>query len=470
MKNYLIRYIENESGNIVDSNIRPIESSSHLNAIVRFINENPNTLYKEVHSEIIAISSNPIISFCKRLLFSQYNSKRIENNPLFNLNSVKEISLDDVKINEKEDAAESIESFCFYYPLINIWFIALGYFISENINPLYFVFDCFLVWTLSTQYYSFKTISIANLITLLYSVSLLISLLRISGLFHYNGVGSWVGSLIWLWASIKTNKQARIFNSFHQDKKVFSTRQSNKKLFGSVLLFSIISATVIYINAKKNPPNIESVSSTVSTKEINSGYLSTFEIDGITISVPAPNGFIEVSKRFPEAFRLRNLLPSVKLILLYFTKQDYERRATGNNSNNDIVADIKTMRGAENIKFDESSFKEVVDETKKYFADSLKDFNKSIQSEMADVDQYKTNNLKAEITSSKVLNDAKNRVVIATELNINGQYRYVLMSMILIKNKILNVYLTGRNNSQAELDELIRIESGWVPKILTENN
>ena len=221
MKNYLIRYIENESGNIVDSNIGPIESSSHLNAIVRFINENPNTLYKEVHSEIIAISSNPIISFCKRLLFSQYNSKRIENNPLFNLNSVKEISLDDVKINEKEDAAESIESFCFYYPLINIWFIALGYFISENINPLYFVFDCFLVWTLSTQYYSFKTISIANLITLLYSVSLLISLLRISGLFHYNGVGSWVGSLIWLWASIKTNKQARIFNSFHQDKKIF---------------------------------------------------------------------------------------------------------------------------------------------------------------------------------------------------------------------------------------------------------
>ena len=27
----------------------------------------------------------------------------LENNPLFNLNSVKEISLDDVKINEKED-------------------------------------------------------------------------------------------------------------------------------------------------------------------------------------------------------------------------------------------------------------------------------------------------------------------------------------------------------------------------------
>jgi hypothetical protein len=84
MKKYLIRYIENESGNIVDSNIGPIESSSHLNAIVRFINENPNTLYKEVHSEIIAISSNPIIAFCKRLFFSQYNSNRIENNPLFN--------------------------------------------------------------------------------------------------------------------------------------------------------------------------------------------------------------------------------------------------------------------------------------------------------------------------------------------------------------------------------------------------
>jgi hypothetical protein len=283
-------------------------------------------------------------------------------------------------------------------------------------------------------------------------------------------VGSWVGSLIWLWASIKTNKQARIFNSFPQDKKLFSARQSNKKLFGSVLLFSIISVTVIYINGKKNPPNIESVSSTVSTKEINSGYLSTFEIDGITISVPAPNGFIEVSKRFPEAFKLRNLLPSVKLILLYFTKQDYERRATGNNSNNDIVADIKTMRGAENIKFDESSFKEVVDGTKKYFADSLKDFNKSIQSEMADVDQYKTNNLKAEIKSSHVVHEAKNRVVIATEFYINGQYRHVLMSMILVKNKILNFYLTGRNNSQAELDELIRIESGWVPKIFDENN
>lgn len=250
MKNYLVRYIDNESGDLIESNIGPIESSSNLDSIVRFINENPNTLYKEVQSERIPALSNPIIGIFKNFFLSQFNSKRIEKNPLFSLHSVQEISLNDIKINEKEDSANAIESFCFYYPLINIWFIALGWLISGVINPFYFLFDCFLVWTLSAQYYSFKTISIANLITLLYLVSLLISLLSFFGVFHSNGLGSPVGSLIWLWASIKTNQQARTFNSFNQEKKLFTSGQSNKKLLGSFLLFSLISGIIFFIQFK----------------------------------------------------------------------------------------------------------------------------------------------------------------------------------------------------------------------------
>jgi hypothetical protein len=40
----------------------------------------------------------------------------------------------------------------------------------------------------------------------------------------------------------------------------------------------------------------------------------------------------------------------------------------------------------------------------------------------------------------------------------------------MVNNKMLNVYITGRNNTQAELDELIKIELNWVPKIVNANN
>ena len=119
MGNYLVRYLDNESGNLVHSDIAPIESYSHFNAIVKFINQNPSTCYKEIQSEKVVLSKT-ITGIIKRFIVSQFKSKRVENNPLFQHDSIKEIFLEDVINREKEDAADSIESFGIAYPLIVI--------------------------------------------------------------------------------------------------------------------------------------------------------------------------------------------------------------------------------------------------------------------------------------------------------------------------------------------------------------
>jgi hypothetical protein len=76
MANYLVRYLDNENGDFVHSDVAPIESYSHFNAIVKFINQNPSTCYKEIQSEKVVLSKT-IIGLIKKFIAFQFNSKRV---------------------------------------------------------------------------------------------------------------------------------------------------------------------------------------------------------------------------------------------------------------------------------------------------------------------------------------------------------------------------------------------------------
>ena len=475
MSKYLVRYLDNNSGDIIDSDICPIESYSHFNSIVNFINKNPNTSYKEIKSEKIPSKSNYFNGIIEKFLIFQFNSKRIENNPLFQCDSIKEVFLEDVLNNEKENAADSIESFCIFYPLIVISLSLLAYFLSDNSNPFYFLFDCFLFWTLATQYYSFKTIAIANLIVLVNIASFLISLLRLFGVFHDNGFGSLVGSLIWLWASIKTNKKARLFNSFVQNKNLFSGSESTAKLFGSIALFSFIAGAILLFQSFKNnkvfefrqnnktpeikfdtPPN-------TFKKDLENGRLSLISVGETDIYIPTPEGFLESSKRFPAAFDLRNKAKALKLVLLYFTEDEFREREVDLNSETRIVCDVKILKSIETTRFDKILFKEVVKEISEYAKLETSKISNDVNNESGN------ENIKIDVKSVKVINETSDRVVTAFEIFINERYVYVISTSILVKDKVINLYITGRNNEPEELKELLDIESRWTRKIFEYN-
>jgi hypothetical protein len=469
MANYLVRYLDNESGNFAQSDIKTIESYSHFNAIVKFINQNPSTCYKEIQSEKVVLSKT-ITSVIKRFTAFQFNSKRVENNPLFQCEHIKEVFLEDVINREKEDAADSIESFCIYYPLIVISLTVLGYLLADNVNLLDVLFELFFVWVLATQYFSFKTVAIANLIVTKNVCSLLISMLQIFDVLPKSGIGSWVGSLIWLWASIKTNQQSRIFNSFKQNKKLFSIKPSIIKIIGSIILFLIIFVAVRLIESKikgsnsvvkKQETNFKS--SFQIKNDISDGKISVISFENSDVYIPAPDGFIESSKRFPDEFEQRNKIKEVKLILLYFTEDEVKEREVNLNSETRIVCDVKILRSIENETFDQNKFQNLINEIKKYADENKSEVEKDVNNRISN------NKISATIKSFKFIKSTKNRSVSAYEFVFDSEIRYVLGTTILLKNKAINLYITGRNNNETELQSLIEIESGWVEKILKSN-
>jgi hypothetical protein len=469
MANYLVRYLDNENGDFVHSNVAPIESYSHFNAIVKFINQNPSTCYKEIQSEKVVLSKT-IIGLIKRFIAFQFNSKRVENNPLFQCDSIKEVFLEDIINREKEDAADSIESFGIAYPLIVISFTIFGYFLADNVSPLDILFELFFVWVLATQYFSFKTIAIANLIVIKNISSLLIALLQIFDILQKSGIGSWVGSVIWLWASIKTNQQSRIFNRFKQNQKLFSIKPSIIKIIGSSVLFSIIFVAVLLIDSKVKGSNSivkkqeTELKSTFHRKnDINDGKVSVISFGNSDIYIAAPDGFIESSKRFPEEFNIRNKVQEVRLILLYFTEDEFKEKEVNLNSETRIVCDVKILKSFENENFDEIKFQKLIDEIKKYAEQNKSEIEKDVNNNIA------KNQISATIKSFSFINSTKNRWVSAYKVVFDSESRYVVASTILIKNKAINLYITGRNNDESELQSLIEIESAWSEKILNLN-
>ena len=474
MGNYLVRYLDNESGNLVHSDIAPIESYSHFNAIVKFINQNPSTSHKEIQSEKVVLSKT-INGIIKRYISFQFNSKRVENNPLFNCDSIKEVFLQDVINREKEDAADSIESFCIYYSLIVILFTILGYFLADNVSLFAILFELFFVWALSTQYFSFKTVGIANLIVIKNACSVLIALLQIFDVLQKTGIGSWVGSLIWLWASIKTNQKSRNFNSFKQNKKLFSIKSSILKFIGSIAFFGSIAISIslfqLYGDHKLNSSipkyNLPETKLNSRLEDVNLNFdklvKSSIYVGKTKINIPTPEGFVESSKRFPVAFDLRNKAPALKLVLLYFTEDEFKEREVDLNSETRIVCDVKILKSIENESFNEYSFAAVVKELSDYAKLETSKISKDAN------DGSGIENINLDIKSVKIIKETSERSVIAYDLLVKNKTTYVLSTSILVKDKIVNLYITGRSNDPEELQELINIESKWTKQIIDAN-
>ena len=468
MKRYKINYLENDTGYIVIPELEEIESYSHGKAVAKFVNNNPNSVFKEIKSERISNSSVPGFHILSKLFFYFFNSTQIYANPNIDKSEYDEIHFHQIVNDEKESSSESIELFSISLFVVNT-ISSIVYVLVFAVPVKELALSCSLVFILSTLYCRYKTILLADIIAILLFCNLVYTTLSALNIVQ-SEYQSFIGAAILFYYSLKSFKNCRKFNLLKNSRCYPNKLSFIKHATASIFVATLISSIVIYIHKPSKGLHADSVTSTVSKTQNESGVFSTFEIDGTTIYVPPPDGFIESSKRFPDAFKLRDAIPSVKLILLYFTKQEYEKRESRLVFENQIVADIKLTKAAERIKFDELSFKEVADETKKYFQQSLKTLNKNIQDEVADVDAFKENNTKFGIQSAQVLIENKRRLVIAVEYNMNNNLRYVLLSMILVNDKIINVNITGRNNSQSELDELVRIESTWVPKILVVNN
>ena len=468
MKRYKINYLENDTGHIVIPQLEEIESYSHGKAVAKFVNNNPSSVFKEIKSERISNSSVPGFHILSKLFFYFFNSTQIYANPNIDKSEYDEIHFHQIVNDEKESSSESIELFSISLFVVNT--------ISSVIYVLLFAvpvkeltLSCSLVFILSTLYCRYKTVLFADIIAILLFCNLVYTTLSALKIIQ-SEYQSFIGAAILFYYSLKSFKNCRKFNLLKNSRCNPNKLSFIKHATASILFATLISSIVIYINKPSKGLLADSVASTVSKTLSDSGYVSTFEIDGTTIYVPPPDGFIESSKRFPDAFDKSNLMPSVKLILMYFTKEEYEKRELGESFKRQIVADIKTTRSTERIKFDDSSFKKVVEETEKYFVDNFKTVNEQIQDEVDNVDEFKNKIKSIGIKSAKVLIKERRRVVIATEYNINNDFRYILMSIIMVDNKMINVYITGRNNTQAELDELIKIELNWVPKIMKANN
>ena len=474
MAYYLVRYLDNENGNFIHSDVAPIESYSHFNAIVKFINQNPSTCYKEIQSEKVVLSKT-ITGIIKRFIVSQFKSKRVENNPLFQYDSIKEIFLEDVINREKEDAADSIESFGIAYPLIVISFTVFGYFLADNVSLIDVLFELFFVWVLATQHFSFKTVAIANLIVTKNVCSLLIALLQIFDVLQKSGIGSWVGSIIWLWASIKTNQQSRIFNSFKQNKKLFSIKPSIIKFVGSIAIFGAIAVSILLLKLygdhklnssipKYNLPETKINSAVDGIKfDLNNGKTSLISVGKTDVYIPTPEGFVESSKKFPEEFDLRNKTKSLNLVLLYFTEEEYKEKEVNLNSEIRIVCDVKILKSIENKKFNKNSFKALAKELSDYVKLETSNLSKDVNEGSG------LENINIDVKSAKVIKETNDRSVIAFDIIVNNKQIYVLTTSILVKDKVINLYISGRSNDSDELQELINLESKWTKQITDAN-
>jgi len=468
MKRYKINYLENDTGHIVNPESEQIESYSHGKAVAKFLNNNPNSVFKEITSERISNSSAPGFHILSKLFFYFFNSTQIYANPNIDKSEYDEIHFHQIVNDEKEKSSENIElNFTLLFVVNTITSIIYVLVFAVPVKEL--ALSCSLVFILSTLYCRYKTILLADIIAILLFCNLVYTTLSALHIIQ-SEYQSFIGAAILFYYSLKSFKNCRKFNLLKNSRCYPNKLSFIKHATASILFATLISSIVIYIHKPSKGLHADSVASTVSKTLNNSGLLSTFEIDGTTIYVPPPDGFIESSKRFPDAFDKSNLLPSVKLILMYFTKEEYEKRELGESFKRQIVADVKTTRSTERIKFDDSSFTKVIEETEKYFTDNFQIINEKTQAEVDNVDEFKNKIKSVGIKSAKVLTKERRRVVVATEYYVNNDLRYILMSIIMVNNKMLNVYITGRNNTQAELDELIKIELNWVPKIVNANN
>ena len=300
-------------------------------------------------------------------------------------------------------------------------------------------------------------------------------MLQIFDVLQKSGIGSWVGSIIWLWASIKTNQQSRIFNSFKQNKKLFSIKPSIIKFVGSIAIFGAIAVSILLLKLygdhklnssipKYNLPETKINSAVDGIKfDLNNGKTSLISVGKTDVYIPTPEGFVESSKKFPEEFDLRNKTKSLNLVLLYFTEEEYKEKEVNLNSEIRIVCDVKILKSIENKKFNKNSFKALAKELSDYVKLETSNLSKDVNEGSG------LENINIDVKSAKVITETNDRSVIAFDIIVNNKQIYVLTTSILVKDKVINLYISGRSNDSDELQELINIESKWTKQIIDAN-